>query len=514
MNSNQLIKTIIEYNKLTNDQIEQLENPIELSYSSHPIFLSAVNRIQQAIAHKEKVMICGDYDGDGLCGTSILVISLRRLGLEVGFYIPNRFEDGYGLSVATVEKALTKGYSLFITVDNGVSAFEAIKTIHAASKSILVLDHHERTEDPHADILIHPDFLETPYQKICGSALAFILSNHLIGEDPYITALAGIATIADMMPLWDFNRSLVMEALRQLNTHRFTQITGLLKDANSEITEEALSFHVIPKLNAVGRLADIANPNRIIDFLVSEDLALIQSMIQQIIDVNDQRKLINQSMYETANQMVDDAKVLILKDSSFHEGVVGITAGRLANTYKRPVMVLHDNGTRLKGSARSYGNIDLRTLISPAMSYLTRYGGHAAAAGLELNTQDFLNFRNAVLSSDVLFETDDLSSGDFIDFDASLMQVSLWTNLRTWAPFGMGFMIPSFYVSNAQVLSSRGIKGGMKLQVQIQNTQYDVLYFGELKSQDLTNMCSFVCRVSTNTFRQKTSLSLMIEHFA
>lgn len=512
MISSPLLNAIIEYNQLNEVQMRQLESPIPLTVSNNDLIMKAVARIRQAIAKKEKIIVCGDYDCDGLCGSSILVYTLRKLGADVGFYIPNRFEDGYGLHPNTVAKAIGKGYRLFITVDNGVSAFEAIQALHHQQAQVIILDHHERTLDPQADVLVHPDFLEEPYQTLCGSGLAFMVSHHLIGYDPYIAALAGIATIADMMPLWNFNRSLVIDALKQINQERFPQIMILMKDTAQSIDEESLSYQVIPKLNAVGRLADLANPNRLVDFLVSDNPTQIQNLARQIIDINEKRKAIHQSMYATALSMVDDSKVLMLKDPTFHEGVVGITAGKLANAYKRPVIVMHDNGQRLKGSARSYGDIDLRTLFTPGLPFLSRYGGHAAAAGLEMDNDQFEAFQKAVLEGDWPSTND--SSAEALMFDQSLMDLEDWMGLKAWGPFGMGFQIPLFHVDSAQVVSRTKIKGGFKFVLQLGQTRYDSLYFGEDIPMEGSQSLSFLCKVQTNVFRQKVSLNLMIERFA
>jgi len=510
--TNPLIEAILAYNQLSDDQILQLTHPFELKPSQNELFSLAKEMILTAIQNKKKIIICGDYDCDGLCGTSILVLTLRKLGADVGFYIPNRFEDGYGLHPNTVKKALDKGYELFITVDNGVSAFEALDLIKQHQAQVIVVDHHEITASVDANILLHPMLLEEGHTNLCGSGLAHQLSHHLIGYDPYITALAGTATIADMMPLWDYNRVLVTTALQEINHHLFAQFKTLLKPDIQSINEEILAFQVIPKINAVGRLADLANVNRVVDFLCSELREQIESLSIQIQAINEQRKVINQTMYAKALTMIEDTKVLILKDESFHEGVVGITAGRLANEFKRPAIVMHDNGQRLKGSARSYGDIDLRALLEIGLPYLNRYGGHAAAAGLELDVSNFAQFKSLINGQVFDIEAHSLIPKS-LPFKSDLITVDNFKALKTLAPFGMGFEIPLFEVSGIQCISSRIIKGGKMAQLSINGEKYNSVYFSQ--NVETNDICdpdkTLFCRLSLDEYALNTKLKLLIE---
>lgn len=510
-----LIQAVIQANRLTPEQIRQLESPLPLTFSTDDKFNFARSMIYEAIATKTKIMLCGDYDCDGLCGTSILLLTLRKLNADVGFYIPNRFEEGYGLSTTTVSKALDKGYRLFITVDNGVSAQDALNAIRQGGGRSIVLDHHELAEAVPADCLIHPDFLEEPFRRLCGSGLAHQLSNALIGSDDYITALAGIATIADMMPLWDANRSLVTEAIGILNRNDFKPISALLKQDGAALDEEVLAFQLIPKLNAVGRLADQANVNRVVDYLCSTHPESIRQMAAQIQEINRKRKDINQGMYVKALTMIDDAPVLILKDPEFHEGIVGITAGRLANELRRPVIILHENPERLKGSARAYGAQDLRSVIEPGSAYLSRYGGHAAAAGLELPTKDFEAFRAALINGYQPVEETDLPEEPRIPFEGGLVNLESFRQLKAFGPFGMGFKIPFFLVQKATVNSLREINGGVLYNLRISGQNTSAVYFKEDLDDEVKQApeLSFLCRISVDTYRSKTALKLLIERF-
>lgn len=509
LNDNDLLKTLIEYNQLTQRQIDQVYAPKVLEMSHHSSFIKARDLILEAIQNQEKIMVFGDYDADGLCGTSILVWTLRALGCEPGFYIPNRFTDGYGLNIQTTQQALSKGYRFFITVDNGVSAHEALALINDAHAQCVVVDHHLIHEEVSCSQLIHPDFLDEGYTTLCGSGLAHQLSRHLIGEEPYLDVLAGIATLADMMPLWDHNRSLVQQALRLLNQNLYPNIHALLKKTSEPITEEDLSFQLIPKLNAVGRLADVANPNRVIDYLCLTDRTQIEHFAQQMELLNQKRKDIHQLMYTLALTKDLKDEVILIEDEQFHEGIVGITAGKLAQTLKKPSVVFNNNGTRLKGSARSYGSIDLQTLFEPAKDLLTRFGGHASAAGIELNVEDFLLFKERILAH-YQAEDQDLSL-DGIPFKKTWAKVELFEDLRAYGPFGMGFKIPNFLFEGVTIKDRKSLKSGYKYTIEYQDLSFELLDFNGSKPLPNQNSLNLWVKVHVSSFRDQKRLSLWLE---
>ncbi len=511
LNTNPLIDEIIKFNQLNEDQINQLKNPQTLEISNDEAVLAVVERLKEAQAKNERIFICGDYDCDGLSSTSILVSTLRQMGCEVGFYIPNRFKDGYGINVNIAKLALNKNYDLTILLDNGVSAFEAIDLIQSHNKEVIVIDHHEIHTEVKAEFLLHPDVLSDHYQSMCTSGLVHLISYHLVGYQPYLCALAGLATIADMMPLWNYNRVLVLEALKEMNQHRFLQLTSLLKNSNETFTEEVCSFQIIPKLNAVGRLADVANPNRVVDYLCLDDKVEIMNLAQQINQINEQRKNLHQVMVKKAHSMISDDAVIMLADESFHEGVVGITAGQLSNFYQKVTLVMHDDGQRLKGSVRSYGNIHLRELFEPALHLVSKYGGHGAAAGIEIEKEHFEAFKILVNENSKQLSTEETVIAS-IDFDPSIINVANLKGLSEYAPYGMSFMIPSVKIKDAEILEIKPLKTGRKIRMLIGEKSYDVLDFNQqsvlLKEHQVIDL---IARFTLNSFRGVESISLFTE---
>ena len=517
MINNTLLDALIEFNQLNEHQIHELNTPPKLVFSEHPLFSKASELIREAIVKKRKMIVCGDYDADGIIATTIMVQTLRKLGADVGYYIPNRFTEGYGLNVATVEKALDKGYSFFICVDNGVSAHAALKLLNEHSAISLILDHHQIEQEVDCTHLIHPDMLDGFDQNMCGSGLSFQLSHHLIGFDAYLCSLAAIATIADVMPLWGFNRACVMAGIELINQNAYETLKPLFNKTGL-INEQDIAFQLVPKINAFGRLADQVNVNQLVEYLSLEHPYTIQTFAKEMLRINDRRKEINQTMYIEALSLIDEADVQVLSSPQFHEGIVGITAGRLASELRKPVFVLNEHQGRLKGSARSYGGIDLRSLIEPAAHLLLRYGGHAAAAGLTIKKAHFAEFKQ-------VFEQ------IIAQMDADLFHAVLWTDgelpqeafhlhtvdlLQHLAPWGQKFPQPVFE-GRFKVVDFRWLKDShLKLRLALDNGQVvDAIAFGAKDKFEFNPMrddVRLVYELERNVFNGNVSLQLQIVH--
>lgn len=513
LNKNSLLNAIIEFNDLDLKQINQLFNPMDFKISDHPLFIDAEEIILTMVKNNKKIIVCGDYDADGICSTTIMFRTLKKMNANVGYYIPNRFKEGYGLNDNTVDLALDKGYELFILVDNGVSATSSLKKIRDAGKMCIILDHHSYEGEILCNCLVHPTLLDENYHDMCGSGLAYNLSERLIGYDAFNLSLAGIATIADLMPLWGFNRSLVTRSLSEINNHQVQVFMNLL-NVNRTINESDIAFQLVPKLNAIGRLADIIDVNQVVKYLCLDNANSIDAFSKEIIRVNDLRKEINQKMYVKALEMITDDKVIVLYDKSFHEGIVGITAGRLASELKKPVFVLNQEGNRLKGSARSYGTIDLKELVTPALDLLNRFGGHSQAAGLELEIDNIDQFKKIVNeNTEALIQHS--QNEHYLDMKNEWLSIPVFEELSQYGPFGQGIQIPSFKFSDFIIKSSRIIRGGISFDLSINNMIISAVYFQSVLDERLiqSNFSSFIGRVTLDEFRGQKKLKIMIESF-
>jgi single-stranded-DNA-specific exonuclease len=513
LNEKSLINAVITYNNLSQNQIDELNNPTKFSISNHPLFLEAEQIILDAIEKNKKIIICGDYDADGICSTTILYRTLKSMKARVGYYIPNRFNEGYGLNDNTVDLALGKGYELFILVDNGVSALSSLQKIRDAHASCIILDHHSYEGEVLCDCLVHPNLLDEFYKDMCGSGLAYNLSERLIGYDAYNVSLAGIATIADLMPLWGFNRMCVKQSLNEINNNQASVLMNLL-NSKGRINETDLAFQLVPKLNAIGRLADLINVNKVVEYLCLENGSEIDAFSKEIIRINDLRKEINQKMYIKALDRIDSSRVLVLFDTDFHEGIVGITAGRLASELKRPVFVLNQEGTRLKGSARSYGSIDLRRLVEPASHLLIRFGGHAQAAGLELDVSNIDEFKRLINQNEEAL-VQHKSVINYLEMRDEWLTVDSFIELNLFGPFGQGFQIPSFKFTDFNILSNRIIRGGISFDLSFQNITISAVYFQNTLDERLvqSNFSSIIGRITVDDYRNQRKLKIMIESF-
>ncbi len=505
-----LLAEVCYYNQLDDDQLDQLLDPKPIAPSSHPLLLQAKARIQTAIEQGEKIIVCGDYDADGICSTSILVKTLRDCGAKVGYYIPHRFEEGYGLSAKTVTKALEKGYTLFITVDNGVSAFDALDELQKAKVDVIIIDHHEITTLPPCLILIHPNYLEAPYSASCGSALAYMLSTHLKQND-YLCALAAVASIADVMDLWGYNRTLINQGLSHFNEAHYPALQAL-SDKTEALDELGVAFQIVPKINAIGRMNDEVSVNAMVEYFCATDHFDILLKAQQIKAVNEKRKTINNAMMtKTSAVLSDPHAVIILDDPDFHEGIVGITAGQLSRKTNKPVIVLAHTDHTYKGSLRAPLGYDLRSLLKDSLVYTMRYGGHALAAGIEIADDQYEAFKQSVYAS-----TDGILVGpserSTLLFSPELFTIEAYTRLMTYKPFGQGFELPEVQIDKGLVTSAKALKNGFKWTVDCDGTPIDVLCFNQCDERQFEKkILSCSGRLSLNSFRGKTSFSLVVE---
>ena len=378
---------------LTAQQVKELCECGTMTLSRADCVKQACKRILAARDRHEKVFVGGDYDADGICATAIMKKTLTILGIENGYYIPDRLKEGYGLSVKTVHKAKEKGYSLIITVDNGVKAQEAIEAAHTLHMDVIVSDHHIIDSEVPADILVHPSFMEDDYSTLCGAGTALQISRALIGDDPQLTAIAACASIGDVMPLWKETRRIVTAGLEIMNHGMPLSLLQLVDQPYIDV--QAIAFQIVPKLNAVSRMDDDSNVNTLIPYLLSEDPVLITNYAHELEQVNRKRKNLSARLVRKAEKLIDDSDFALLYDEAFESGINGLVAGKVASKYHRPVLVMADNGDLLTGSARSVPGFDIHAFFSD-FKHLAGFGGHAMAAGISIKKEDLPAFREEI----------------------------------------------------------------------------------------------------------------------
>lgn len=439
---------------------------------------AAADRLSSAIQDNELILLFGDYDVDGITGSSILFRTLATLGANVLPYIPNRFTDGYGISVPPLEKIFAdEKPAVVISIDNGVVAFEAADFLKGENITFVVADHH-RMADSGAlpdGIIVHPGIPDSKYpnKNLCGAGVAFKLAWAVARKvsggiklppdlrDVFkeLTGLVAMGTIADIMPLTDENRTLVSYGLKQLESCRAGGVRALVDASKVKFPIRAghVAYHVAPRINAAGRLG---SGERALELLISEDPDLAKPLAKELGKENERRREIEAEITDKAFQQIvtnygdhPTYAALIAADTNWHEGVVGIVASRVVDTFHRPALVLSilEEG-RVKGSGRTALGVDMKEALDECKDLLDKYGGHEAAVGLSLKEENLAELRErfAVAVAKQLGRTDpdlkDVSEELKIDAEISLREISynFMNQLSQLEPFGMGNKKPIF----------------------------------------------------------------------
>ena len=430
-----------------------------------------ITRINEAIDQGEPILIYGDYDADGVTGTSILVRCLRELGALVDYYIPNRFYEGYGPNEDAFMQAIADGYQLVITVDNGIAGVDEAEILLEHGVDLIITDHHQVKETlPRAYAILHPELDENyPFHHLSGAGVALkvaeALLQEVIPEDFYAIAMLG--TIGDVVPLIDENRSIVkrgLAALRETEIEGLNAMMDLAGTEKSEATEVNVGFELCPRLNAPGRMDEAALS---VECLIAESEEEAKLIADQIESFNSERQKVTQKVLEEATKLVDaktlaKKKVVILYSPNWHEGILGIVAGRLAKQWQKAVFVVTDDHEGfLKGSARAVEGYHLFELLNKCQDLIERFGGHALAAGITFAPENLQALEDKM--NELLQEVEVTPS---LQVDLSLpladLNISFVEQLSILAPFGEGNRPPVIELKNVYVKNVKPI--GNKLQ--------------------------------------------------
>ncbi|MGI8980597.1 MAG: single-stranded-DNA-specific exonuclease RecJ [Pirellulaceae bacterium] len=463
------VKTFLE-SKLTG-----LRDPDEL-----PGCAAAADRVHAAIRDKRKIVIYGDYDADGMTGTAILIICLRLLGADVSYYVPNRLEEGYGLSDEALRTLAGRGASLVISVDCGIASLVEADTAKALGLELIVTDHHEFAERlPDAAAIVHPRLPghSYPFAGLCGAGVAFKLAwaicqraseskkvsepmrNFLLSA----VGLAALGTVADMVPLLDENRIIVRHGLTSLllspplGIKKLLEVTKLHEKAS--LNSENIAFTLAPRLNAAGRFgqAQLA-----VELMTTDSEPRAQQLAEYIHELNGSRDSLERSILIAANKQIkeecdaENDPAFVLAGRGWHVGVIGLVAGKLAEKFGRPVIVIALDALGVKpgvGSARSGGSTNLHHALAACSEHLLGFGGHAAAAGLKIDESRIEAFRGAFCDQLSAQSTSCQGSMEIcIDGEAPLSQLTaqIVHQIEQMAPFGAGNPRP--------VLCATGVK--------------------------------------------------------
>jgi single-stranded-DNA-specific exonuclease len=478
-------------------KLTSLRPPEEL-----PGVVQATQVISAAIAEGQGIVIHGDYDADGMTGTAILYRCLRLIGANVTYFLPNRMEEGYGLHCATVDRFAASGKKLIVTVDCGIASIEAAERATQLGMSLVITDHHRFGERlPQAEAIVHPALPGSnyPFVGLCGAGVAFKLAWALCQHQSsakrvaeplrdfllQAVGLAAIGTVADVVPLLDENRILVRNGLKMLQSSAPLGVRELMKFANltqkSSLGAEDIAFSLAPRLNAAGRLGQAQLG---VELLVTEDAERAQALATYIQELNNNRNTLERSIHLAATKQIKEQHSIaedpafVLSSPGWHPGVIGIVAGKLAEKYHRPVVMIAQDKLGCKpaiGSARSPNGINLHAAIGQCQSLLIAGGGHAAAAGLQIEDKHLAAFRAAFLEA-VAEQSHLAEPSPELNFDAeaALGQLDLSTmhQIERLAPFGQQNTRPLFCALGLQMAGPPRMLGDSGKHLSLQLTQH------------------------------------------
>lgn len=420
-------------------------------------------RINLAKKLDDRILIFGDYDVDGISATAIMLKTLKRLGINADFYLPNRYEDGYGLSCAVIDKIEKKFCpDLIITVDCGISCYEEVEYAKSKGIEIIITDHHEIPEKIPNTLVLNAKIenQEYPFRELCGTGLAYKFSEALLGQKKAeeFLPIAAIATIADIVSLTGENRNIVKKGLQSFDKLP-TGLKQLFKDNKVSIKEPNatdIAFKVAPKINSAGRMG-CAEDSLVL--YMSEDPVEIKKHLNKIANHNQKRQELSAVVMEDCEKAIkkmdlSKIRVITLASKKWDQGILGIACAKLVEEYNRPVFLFSQTGDTLHGSGRSIDDINIHELLSSMQDILETFGGHTMAAGLTLKREKYEEFCNRVNA----FCFEHINDKVFIpikyyDLDIKLEEIDdrFLSELKLMEPFGCGNPKPKFRITAEHV---------------------------------------------------------------
>lgn len=497
----------------------------------------AVSRVCKAINRKEKILIFGDYDVDGITATAIMVRFLKDLGAEVSYRIPDRFKDGYGLKNSVIDDCCKQNIGLLITVDCGITSVTEVDYAKTLGVDVIVTDHHEcKSEVPVAVAVLNPKQADCPYpfKNLAGVGVAFKLLHGLVrtlqlDENAFLNRyvdVVAVGTVADVMPLVDENRIIVKNGLDRLMHTQNPGLYALIQQAgvtNNRITAGTIGFALAPRINAAGRVAD---PGLSVELLLAENESKAAEKAEQLDAINRERQAIEQKTYDEAVQLLLDRKaefekdaVLVLAKEGWHSGIIGIVASKITEKYNKPCVLISSDGAESKGSGRSIRGFSLFDALSHCSEHLVRFGGHELAAGLTLLTEKIEDFRVAINA----FAAEMLSQADFtptllIDTRLPMEYANLHTvdKLSVMEPFGMHNPNPVFFCSSLTVTGVYTMSEGKHLRLQLSDGSVSAQAVG-FSMGDLADVLSagdvidIVFNLESNVYRGERRAQILLK---
>ena len=532
---NKLLATILanrgiveekQIDKFLHPKRSDFYNPYEM-----PDMEIAVNRIIKAIENKEKTIIYGDYDVDGITSVTVLKSFLEERGLKVDEYIPNRLNEGYGLNNKAVETIASQGYTLMITVDCGISAIEEVKYANELGIETIITDHHEPgNELPDALAVVDAKRKDNkyPFRNLAGVGVVFKLSQAIgmrlgLEEKEYLKYLdiVCIGTISDIVPLVDENRVIVKLGLKLVEQTKNLGLRSILKSAGySKIDSTTISFGVAPRINASGRMG---HQEDALKLFLSKEINEVNELTQKLNDYNRIRQETEKNIYtEVIEQIEKDnlakRNTIVVMGKNWHHGVIGIVSSKITEMYFKPSILLCEEDDYGKGSGRSIPGFDLYEALTECKDFIDRFGGHSMAIGINIKKENFENFKDKLEEIATQKHIEDIVPILKIDAQVSLDEISkdMVDSLKELEPFGEENKTPVFVFKNLKIDSIRALSEGKHLKLTLKDSKNIVnaigFNLGELTNEyKIDDRVDVVGNLEINSFNGMENIQINIK---
>ncbi|HOZ55267.1 MAG TPA: single-stranded-DNA-specific exonuclease RecJ [Clostridia bacterium] len=484
-----LAKILVNKGLVEEEKIKVFLNPTRSDFHDPylmPDMSIAVDRISKAIEEKEKIIIYGDYDVDGITSITVLKKFLQDRGVDVDCYIPNRLEEGYGLNKNAINKIFENGYNLMITVDCGISGIEEIDYANSLGLEIIVTDHHEQGEFlPKALAIVDAKRKDNkyPFNQLAGVGVVFKVIQALgikygLDEKEYLKYLdlVCVGTISDIVPLIDENRVIAKLGLKLVEMTQNIGLKTLLKDVGyKKVDSTTVSFGIAPRINACGRMG---HEQEALQLFLTDNILEAQKISEKLNEYNRARQETEKKIFEQALKIVEKEEknkpCIILGNDEWHHGVIGIVASKVTEMYFKPSILICFEGEDGKGSGRSIPGFDLHDALSKCGEYIDKFGGHSMAVGISVKKEDFENFKNEFQKYTASTDIHSILPIVNIDEEITLkdFNLSAVNDLKYLEPFGEGNKMPIFMYKNLKINSIRALSEGKHLKLTLKDDNF------------------------------------------
>jgi len=447
----------------------------------------AVDRIIKAVRNKEYILVHGDFDTDGITGVALLCHNLKKLGVDVDYYIPQRLVEGYGFSMGGINQALKNGCSLIITVDCGITATNEIVYAHKNNIDVIICDHHKPKEAlPPAYALLDPKLPgdNYPFKELAGVGVAFKMLQaiyeklRLPKEELYLDLdLVALGSVVDVVPLVDENRTIVKYGLKKIIKSKKVGFQALLEETGLKrgLTAYHLGFIIGPRINACGRLRDAKEA---LELFLTKDTSHAAKLARDLSQDNTRRQEVETTIYSEAKGLIeqegrDRDRVILVGKQGWHEGVIGIVASRISEDYYRPTILLALKKDVAKGSARSIKDIDITEVLHSCAPLLIKFGGHSQAAGLEMKREGVAELRDCINRYAEKFDDEIFKKRSLYDIELNLDEITdeVVYFLKFFEPTGAANPQPIFLGENFEVVGVPRVVGDKHLKFALRNRE-------------------------------------------